>query len=317
MSAFAQVVGAELFKARRKRRTYVLAGLWWLLLPIVTLIVARVIQVNVSGSFVDESVGGVAGVLQEIASPYGLTRIGLTGPAYVSPTFYMIVVALLAALFVGEEKSLNMWKTTLVAQPSRLAVLWGKIAAIMIVLGVLMVGALGSGVLAGAVGMLFLPTTFAGDWAGIVGLYATQWALLLGAVLFASLLIFLARNISLGIVSVFFLPALVEGLYTLIRTTVGFEPVNRLNAVFQALRLRQTLEDLPRYFFTNNLYLPARLPARDLIETFAAGDDLQEAPFASIFGAGLTLPHAAVVMAVYAAVFGLLLTVLFLRRDVD
>ena len=317
MSAFAQVVGAELFKARRKRRTYVLAGLWWLLLPIVTLIVARVIQINVAGSFVDESVGGVAGVLQEIASPYGLARIGLTGAAYLSPTFYIIVAALLAALFIGEEKSLNMWKTTLVAQPSRLAVLWGKIAAIMIVLGVLMIGALGSAVLAGAVGTLFLPTTFAGDWAGIAGLYAAQWALLLGAVLFASLLIFLARNISLGIVSVFFLPALVEGLYTLVRTTVGFEPVNRLNAVFQALRLRQTLEDLPRYFFTNNLYLPARLPARDLIETFAAGDDLQEAPFASIFGTGLTLPHAALVMAVYVALFGGLLTVLFLRRDVD
>lgn len=318
MRAYLQVVGAELFKARRKRRSYVLAGLWWGLLPAIALLVARLLQVNVEGSFVDQSVGLVE-VLQGFASPHGLARLGLTGPAFLSPTFYMIVVALLAALFVGEEQSLNMWKTTLVAQPSRLAVLWGKLTATMIVLAVLMAGAIASGVVAGTIGMFFLPTTFAGDWAGLLGLYALQWTFLLAAVLFASLLIFLARNISLGIVATFFLPALLEGLYTVWRTTVGFEPINRLNAVFQALRLRQTLEELPRWFFTNNLYLPARLPATRLVDFFgsAEAEDLQGSPFASLLGSGLTLPHAAAVMAVYAAIFGGLLTLLFLRRDVE
>ncbi len=318
MSALFRVVRAELFKAVRKRRSYVLAGLWWLLLPTITLIVARVVQVNVTGSFVDEAGTTVAGILQEFASPHGLARVALTGPAFLSPTFYIIVVALLAAAFVGEEKSFSMWKTTLVAQPSRLAVLWGKMIATMIVLAVLMAGALAAAVLAGTLGTTFLPTSFAGDWGALAGLYLLQWGFLLSAVLFASLLIFLVRNVALGIVTTFFLPALLEGIYAVWRTTVGFEPINRINAVFQALQLRQTLENLPRWFLTDNLYLPARLPARSLVDAFGGeAADLQGSPLAGLFGGGLTLPHAALVMALYAALFGGLLTWLFLRRDVD
>ena len=318
MTALVHVIRAELFKAVRKRRSYVLAGLWWVLLPTVALIIARVVQVNVGGSFLDETGTTVAGVLQTFASPHGLARVALTGPAFLSPTYYVIVVALLAAVFVGEEKSLNMWKTTLVAQPSRLAVLWGKMIATMIVLAALMAGALAGALIGGTLGMTFLPTTWAGAWGELLGLYALQWAYLGGAVLFASLLIFLARNVALGIVMTFFLPALLEGLYTIWRTTVGFEPVNRINAVFQALQLRETLENLPRWFFTDNLYLPARIPARELVTTFGgSAADVQDTPLAGLFGAGLTLPHAALAMAIYAVLFGGLLTWLFLRRDVD
>jgi ABC-type transport system involved in multi-copper enzyme maturation permease subunit len=318
VSALARVIRAELFKAVRKRRSYVLAGLWWVLLPVVTLIIARVVQVNVSGSFLDETGTTVASLLQSFASPHGLARVALTGPAFLSPTYYVIVVALLAAVFVGEEKSLNMWKTTLVAQPARLAVLWGKMIATMIVLAGLMAGALAAAIAGGVVGMAFLPTGWAGAWGELLGLYALQWAYLGAAVLFASLLIFLARNVALGIVMTFFLPALLEGLYAVWRTTVGFEPVNRVNAVFQALQLRETLENLPRWFFTDNLYLPARIPARELVTAFGgSAADVQDTPLAGLFGAGLTLPHAALAMAIYAALFGGLLTWSFLRRDVD
>lgn len=304
MSALFRVVAAELFKMLRKRRGYVLAGLWWILLPALALIVARVVQINLTGSFVDQQGTSVAEIVQQFASPHGLARVALTGPAFLQPTFYIIVAALLAALFIGEERSLNMWKTTLVAQPSRLAVLWGKVIAIMITLAALMAGALLFSVGAGTLGTTFLPTTFAGDWGSLLGLYALQWAFLLAAVLFASLLIFLVRNIALGLVATFFVPALVEGLYTVWRATVGFEPLNRLNAAFQMLRLRQTFENLPRYFFTDNLYLPARLPARSLIEAFGGGaGDLADTPMAGLFGGSLTLAHSAGVMAGYAVVF--------------
>lgn len=318
MTALFRVVRAELFKAVRKRRSYVLAALWWLLLPIVTLILARVVQANVGGSFLDEAGTTVAGVLQSFASPHGLAQVALTGPAFLSPTFYIIVVALLAAALIGEEKSLNMWKTTLVAQPSRLAVLWGKLIAIMVVLGVLLAGALGFAILAGALGTTFLPTTFEGAWGELLQLYLLQWAYLGAAVLFASLMIFLVRNVALGIVTVFFLPALLEGIYTIWRTTVGFEPLNRVNVLFQTLELRRTLENLPRWFLTDNLYLPARFPARRLAEAFGAdASEFQGTPLANLFGGGLTLPHAALAMAIYAVLFGGLLTILFLRRDVD
>jgi hypothetical protein len=54
MNALLNVIRAELFKVVRKRRTYILAALWWVLLPAILLIVGRVVQVNVSGSFVEE-----------------------------------------------------------------------------------------------------------------------------------------------------------------------------------------------------------------------------------------------------------------------
>ena len=313
-SAFANVVRAELFKIARKRRLYVLAALLWALVPVLALIAGTVVLRVAGDSFLDEG-QSVAQAVQEIASPYGIARAELVGPAFVTPSFYIIAVVLIVALLVGEERSHNMWKTTLVLQPSRLAVLAGKSAVAMIALGVLLAGSLIFGALFGAIGTLWLPTTFAGAWGALIGLFALQWAFLAAAVAFATLLVLLVRNNVLALAMVFFLPPLIEGIYTVYRTAVGFQPVNRLNAVFQALRLRETLEDLPRYFFTNNLYLPARSPVGDLLTGLGADDEMMSG-IGGLLGAGLTLPHAAAVMAVYLVVFGGLATWVFLRRDV-
>lgn len=312
------VIRAELFKIVRKRRTYILAALWWVLLPALLLIVGRVVQVNVSGSFVEENLP-VRDLLQLIASPFGISRLALTLPALVSPSFYIIVISLLAALFIGEERSQNMWKTVLVAQPNRLAVLAGKFVVAMLVLGIYLLGAYLSGAVFGALGTLFLPTDFTGDWLGLAGLYALQWLFATAGMSFAFLMIWLLRNQALGLVSVFFLPALLEGLYTVYATVVGFQPLNRLNAIFQALRLRQTLEELPRYFFTSNLYAPARQPLRELTALLGgppgnANDDFS--PFSNLLGSSITLEHAALVVAGYAVAFSLILAWSFVRRDV-
>lgn len=320
MNALWATIRAELFKIVRKRRTYVIAGLWWLLLPVLVLITAQVLYVNVGDAFL-QGAGGVQQLVQALASPFGLARVGLTGPAFLSPSFYIITVALLAALFIGEERSLSMWKTTLVAQPARLAVLWGKIVVAMITLGVLMAGALVSGVAFGFVGMTFLPTDASGAWGSLLGLYGLQWLNAFGAVTFAFLMLFVIRNVALGMVSVFFIPVLLESLYRFWRLTVGFEPINRMNAVFQALQLRRTLESLPRYFFTDNLYLPARLPARQIAEQLGASAadmaDMGQSPFAAVLGGTLTLGHSLLVMAGYGLLFAALLSWAFLRRDVD
>jgi ABC-type transport system involved in multi-copper enzyme maturation permease subunit len=262
----------------------------------------------------------VRDLLQLIAAPFGISRLSLTLPALVSPSFYIIVISLLAALFIGEERSQNMWKTTLVAQPSRLAVLFGKFIVAMLLLFVYLLGAYLSGLVFGAVGTLFLPTDFAGEWLELAGLYGLQWLYAIGGMSFAFLMIWLLRNQALGLVSVFFLPALLEGLYTIYATVVGFQPLNRLNAIFQALRLRQTLEDLPRYFFTSNLYAPARQPVRELISLLGeapSGPENDFGPFANILGSGITLEHAALVMAGYTVLFGGILVWSFLRRDVS
>lgn len=317
MSAFLNVVEAEMFKAVRKKRTYILAGLLWLLLPTLVLIIGRILQVNLSGSFVDEAVS-VESILQTVASPFGIARISLMLPALSSPTYYIIVISLLAALFIGEERNQNMWKTTLVAQPNRLAVLFGKFTVAIILFGALLLGSYLVSFLFGAIGMIYLPTSFAGEWLSLLGLYGLQWLFGVAAMFFAFLMIWLLRNVSLGIVSVFFLPALIEGLYTVYATTVGFQPLNRLNAVFQFLRLQRTLEELPRYFFTRNLYAPAREPLSTVVSSLGGDpNDNDMGPLTDLLGGNIELERAALVLAVYSLIFGGILVWGFMRRDVQ
>lgn len=313
MSAVANVVRAEIFKAAHKKRTYVLAGLYWVLLPLAVLLVGRVIYVNLTGTFLEGELP-VDSLVQQVASPYGIARIALVGPAYMSPSFYMIIVALFAALLVGEERSQNMWKTTLVAQPGRLAVLTGKFIVAWLAFAVLVAGGMLFGFLFGAVGTTFLGTDFAGDWTGLLQAYGLQVLFASAAIAFAFLLLLLFRGVALGMVTVFFLPALLEGLYTAYATLVGFQPLTRFNAIFQALRLQDTLENLPRYFFTTNLYAPSRRLLGEIV-----GSDVSMAELAglgSLLGTGLTLQHSAMVMAGYFAAFALLTIWLFLRRDI-
>lgn len=320
MSALMNVVRAEWFKVWRKRRLYVLAALYWLVLPILVLVVARVVFTNVGASFANTQ-GGVDAVLQQLVSPFGLARLLLLGPAYMNPTFLIVAVTLVSALLIGDERSQNMWKTVLVVQPSRVAVITGKIVVAMLALGVLLGGAAVSGALFGSIGTLFLPTAAGGgDWSSLLALYLTQWAFLLAPVLLAFLFILVVRSGVLGVVMVLFLPPMLEALYQLITTIAQLQPLNRINAIFQALQLRHLWESLPRYFFTANLYAPARRPVTDLVA--GLGGDGQEITrelggISGLLGVGITLPHAATVLTAYAAVFAALLYWSFLRRDVD
>lgn len=315
MTATFNVIRAELFKVRQKRRTYVLAGLYWVLLPVLALIVARVLEVNVSGSFLEDEGLGISTILNEFASPFGLARLALVGPAYLNPSYYMIIVALFAALLVGEERSQNMWKTTLVAQPNRTAVYVGKFAVAWLLFAVLVVGAMLSGVIFGAVGTTFLSTDFGGSWSSLFPAAGMQILFSLAAIAFAFLMIFLLRNVALGIVTVFFLPSLVEALYSAFRTLVVMQPLTRFNAVFQALNLQQTLENVPLYYFTANLYYPSRSLVGDLVPLIN-GVEAEANLFGGLIGSNLSMLHASGVMAVYFLIFALLGYWLFLRRDV-
>jgi ABC-type transport system involved in multi-copper enzyme maturation permease subunit len=316
VTAALNVLRAELFKALRKRRFYVLAALYWVLLPAVTLITAAVLDRNLTASFANQQ-GAVEQALQGFASPFGLARLALMAPALMSPTAYIIAVALFAGLFIGEERSQHMWKTTLAVQPARLAVLAGKLAAGMVLLGVLLAGGLAASTAAGAAGTLFLPTTFGGPWGQVAGLFALQWLQLLTALTLAYLLVFLVRSGTLGIILVIFLPALLEGLYTILNTLAQLQPLTRFNAVFQALRLKQAWEALPHYFFTANLYAPSRHPLSAFLQTTGTPQNADLGPIGNLLGRGLTLGHALAVMAGYFLVFGAWLAWVMVRRDVE
>ena len=187
MSAILATVRAETFKLLRKRRIYVLAFLYWVLLPAVALLVGRLLYTNLR-EFEREGLP-VADLLQSLFSAHGLATVALTGPAYMSPTAYIVGVVLLAALFIGEERGQNMWKTVLVIQPYRPAVMTGKLVVTMGALLALMLGAFLSAIVFGTIGTSFLPTDLSGDWLGLLGLYLWQWAHLLAAVLLAFLLV--------------------------------------------------------------------------------------------------------------------------------
>lgn len=317
MNGYLNTVRAEIFKLRHKRRSYLIAGFVWGLIPTLLLIIGWVLQTRVAG-FADEFARegfNVAEVVQGVASPIGLARNGLLIMGNLSPSLLIIIVALTAALLIGEERTQNMWKTLLTVQPNRVAVLSGKLTAAMLYLLVLFVGSLVFSLVFGALGTLFLPTTFAGDWANLIGLYGVQWAFALAATLFSFLMVWLLRSLPLGIISIFFLPAVIEGGYAFYRAVVGFDRLNRFNAFLEALQLNNLAQELPRYFFTTNLYAPSRAPLSVLAGFFGA--DLSQAgdnPFASILV--LDLNHAAWVMACYALVFGVLLFWSFTRRDI-
>lgn len=319
MNALMHVVRAEAFKVAKKKRVYVLAALYWVLLPVLALIVGRILHTNLSDSFANE-VGSIDQVLQSLFSPFGLATVALLVPSFVSPTLYMVAIVLLAALLIGDERSQNMWKTVLVVQPNRVAVLTGKIVVAMGALLVLMVGAFLSSLLFGALGVTFLPTDFTGDWARLAGLYLVQWLFLLAPVVLSFLLVFLVRSGVLGVVMVLFLPGLIEGLYTVLNSLLQLQPLNRINAIFQALRIQQAWSEAPRYFFTANLYTPARTPGTDLVAVIV-GESVppggQMGGLEALLGMGLGIPHSALVVAGYTAVFGALLYWVFLRRDVD
>lgn len=322
MNSYLNTVRAEIFKLRHKRRSFVIAGFLWVLLPLLLLVIGWVLQTRVGGTFADEvadEFGGggvnVTQVVQQVASPIAIARNSLLILGNLSPSLLIIIVALTAALLIGEERTQNMWKSILSVQPNRAAVLAGKLTAAMLFLGVLLLGSLVAGALFGALGMTFLPTTFGAGWGELLGLYALQWLFALSATLFAFLLVWFFRSLPLGIVSIFFLPAVLEGGYTFYRTVVGFDRLNRFNAFLEALQLRNTVQELPRYFFTTNLYAPSREPISSLAGAFGAQLSPDElGPLSNLLT--VDLGRAALVMGVYALLFGVLLFWSFTRRDI-
>jgi ABC-type transport system involved in multi-copper enzyme maturation permease subunit len=291
----------------------VLALLWWFLLPSLALLVASLIQANLR--FVIDEFAASSSIIGAFASPFGLARLAIAGPAFLSPTLYVIATAAIAAVLIGDERTHLMWKTVLTAQHARGVVLAGKFLAAMIALAALMLGGVVSGSLFGVLGMAFLPTDFGGTWGALPPLILLQWLFSAALMAFSFLMIYLTRNLAVGVILIFFLPALLEGLYSIYALAVGFQPINRFNMLLQTLRIRQLLEDLPAYFFSANLYAPARQQLTALTDAFMASD--VPPGLGELIGTSISIERAAYVMAGYTLLFGTAMLWRFLRSDVD
>ena len=308
------VIRAELFKASCKRRVYVFACIAWILPSVILLGIAYTLykQINIDDG------GMTLGFVKLLAAPITITRVNLVLLVGFA-SFLTIIVALSSTLFIGEERNYNMWKTVLVAEPSRFIVLLGKIIAAMLLLFFLFIGCLLSGVVFGFIGSLLLPTEFDGNWLSVMKLYALQWSFTLSMLLFGFLMVFWIRNNALSFASIILLPVTIEGLYTIYTLIKSLGPVNnRFTAFLEVIQLRSVLENLPKYFLTSNF----TAPSREVINTLEGFPELEDifsvfgnTPFANMFSIDLT--RSAIVMGVYIAIFGFLLFWSFKRRDVS
>jgi len=314
------VIQAELFKSFRKKRVYIFAAMLWLIVPIIMIATAYFTNQNLSTDFVNESVGSddaVLEVVKTIGSPEMISRVTLVLSTHFA-SFLTLVIAALAALLVGEERSQKMWKTTLIAQPHRFSVMLGKIITAMLILLFLFAGAIAVNLLLGAIGTTILPSSMGGDWAEVIKFYAIQWAFCLPIVLFSFLMMRLIRNNVLAVIAVLFLPTIVQSLYGIYTLLTNVGPIqNRIVGALEVLKLRRLVDSIPQYFLTTNFTFPSKqvilsMPSNEFTEGI---QEMTNGPFASMFQ--LELSQSAWVMAAYAAIFATLLFFEFSRRDIQ
>ncbi len=314
------VIQAELFKSFRKKRVYIFAVMLWFIVPIIMLATAYFTNSNLSTEFINETVGSdeaVLGVVKTMASAEMMSRVTLVLSTHFA-SFMTLVIAALAALLVGEERSQKMWKTTLIAQPHRTSVMVGKVITAMLILLFLFAGAIAVNLLLGAIGTVFLPSSLAGDWPEVIKFYAIQWAYCLPIVLFSFLMMVLIRNNVLAVIAVLFVPTIVQSLYGIYTLLTNIGPIqNRIVGALEVLKLRRLVDSIPQYFLTTNFSFPSKqvilsMPPSEFTDGI---QEITNSPFASMFQ--LELGQSAWVMTGYAVIFAVLLLFIFNRRDIQ
>jgi hypothetical protein len=147
-----EMIRAELFKASRKKRTWVMIALSSLGSPLLQFISAAFVASRVLGTVADQGTT-ITTTLEQIASPFNMARNTLAASSTL-PFILLTVVAVFAVLLVGEERTFKMWKTILVANPDRMQVLAAKFATGMILLFFVIFGGLIGSLLFGGLAML-------------------------------------------------------------------------------------------------------------------------------------------------------------------
>lgn len=300
MSIFS-IVLAELYKISRRRGLILLGAVYWLLVPTVLLLVTPTLRSAIADVF-----SGSRVLMQTLASPFGLATVGTGIGGYSSPSLFFVIVAVVAIALIGDDTRFSTWKSTLVLQPRRFAVLFGKlIAGHLIVLLVLLGNVLGS-IIVGGIGTTYLGTTFEGDWTFLLQQVFLQWIFLLTPLIFAFLVVFYIRSTGLAIILILFLMPVVELILEILRNIARFNPVSQLAQFFQHDLVEPIWKALPDWQFTTNVFGPSRDVFNPVLGMLGGG-------FQPVTSGGW---HSVLVLAVYSAVFLALFVPAFLRRDV-
>ncbi len=304
-----EMIQAELFKAWKKKRFWVLVILFGLVAPLVQVVTAGFFSSRVEGTVVDQG-DAVARAIQEIASPYSLARNAVGG---LLPLLLLPIAAIVGIFLIGEERTFKMWKTILIANSDRLRVLGAKFIAGMLIMGAVLLAGLAGALVFGAIAIpLGFASSFAGDWGNLLLVSLLQWLVLAAPLMLGFLISWAFASPAIAVIGVVVLPALIEGI---ISASVLFQlnRVSALNAAFQADRIRETLQAWQQYFFTPNLNLGQRL----------VGEALQNSGLGELIP-GSVLPTlqwdkimtSVAAAAVYFAIFAALMIWSFRTRDV-
>lgn len=301
MKAFFAVITAEMFKISRRKRLMILASVYWVILPIILLVVTPTLRSSMTDVF-----SGSRVLMQALASPFGLTTIGAGVGGYASPSLYLVIVAVVASALIGDEARFSTWKSLLVLQPRRVAVLLGKlVAGHLIVFFVLLGNLLGSIAVAG-VGTFWLDTTFAGNWSTLLWRLLVQWMFLLTPLIFAYLVVFYIRSNSLAMIVILFLMPVAEMVQQILANIARFNPLSQLAQFFRHGLVRPWWDALPDWFFTTNAFSPSRDIFNPILNMMGGGSQIT---------VRLGYGHSILVLSVYGIIFLALLLPVFLRRD--
>jgi ABC-type transport system involved in multi-copper enzyme maturation permease subunit len=256
-----EMIAAEIFKASRKKRFWVLLAFFILVAPAFQLISAAFVSRSVAGGGLADG-NTINTAINQISSPYNMARNSLGG---LFQLMLLPVVAVMAIFLVSEERTFKMWKTILVANPDRIRVITAKfISGMLILAAVIFGGLLGSLVFGTLSTLVGLSSGFDGDWGAMVAMHFLQWLVLAAPLALGFLIAWLTASPAIAVIGVVVLPGLLE---TIIRAVLVAQvgPLSPLSAPFEAARLKQLLEDVPRFFLTPNISLGSRVLGQDAV----------------------------------------------------
>jgi ABC-type transport system involved in multi-copper enzyme maturation permease subunit len=245
---------AELRKSRFKKRFWILLIIMGIVTPLVQVIIAYFVTQNLSGGQLDSSGAISKGIAENAATAFSLGRNFISAGIAI---FLLPISAMVGNYFIGEERGFKMWKVILVSQPNRLNVLLGKFLAGIMLLAILILGSgLGNIIIGFLANLAFFHAPNTGDWGTLISLYFLQCLTVTAPLALAMLLSSIIAAPAMSLLGTILLPRILEGII-FASVFSQIQKINVINAAFQAIKLKNLLEQVPRYFLTDNLNLGA------------------------------------------------------------
>jgi ABC-type transport system involved in multi-copper enzyme maturation permease subunit len=263
------MIKAELTKASRRKRFWVLLIVFAVLIPLVQLLAAAIATGRISSNLAENST--VTRAISEIASPYSMARNYVGGVLQFLNIMLYILAAIVGGFLISEDRTYKMWKTILVAQPNRLSVLTAKFISGMLILLFIIIGGLLGALLFGSISIVFgYATTFAGDWGNLLTLTALQWLVLAAPLALGFLISWLTISPAIAVVSIIFTPIILEAIIEAIIRLTG-NRISLLNAALEVQRMQENVDRVKHFFFTPNVGIGSRLMG-NLLQNVGVGN---------------------------------------------